>query len=51
VEQERSYIFRSNTVREENPYKGGSERKECRKFDKFIVAKKSGNAGGAKGLE
>jgi hypothetical protein len=38
-------------VRKENPYEGGSTRKECRKSDAFIVVKNPGNAGGAKGSE
>jgi hypothetical protein len=37
-------------VRDENPYKGGSDRMEYRKSDEFIVAKKDVKASGAKGL-
>jgi hypothetical protein len=51
AEQERSWLLRHKAVRDENPQKGGSNRKECRKSDKLVVVKKSGNADGAKGLE
>ena len=48
TELERSYIFRSNAIQEENPYKGGLDWKKCRKSDVLIVAMKLGNAGRAK---
>ncbi|GHT93072.1 hypothetical protein FACS1894122_07760 [Alphaproteobacteria bacterium] len=44
-------MFSMQVVRKENPYEGGSARKEHRKSDVLIVVKKPGNAGGAKGSE
>jgi hypothetical protein len=45
----RDPVFSAQAVREENPYKGGSDWTEHRKSDGLIVAKKLGNASGAKG--
>jgi hypothetical protein len=49
TEQERSCILHENGTRGESG-QGGSDRMGYRKSDEFVVVKKPGNAGGAKGL-
>ena len=51
MELERSHKLHVKVVLKANPEEGGANKMVCGKSDAFIVVKKPGNAGGAKGSE